>query len=59
MPSIACDIITNGSGITTPNKARKYTKGLTQLMKSTTKIRLLFQLADFFSPHHKKLPQIS
>ena len=31
MLSIACEIITIGSGITTPKKARKYTKGLTQL----------------------------
>lgn len=56
MPSIACEIITNGSGITTPNKARKYTKGLTQLMKSTAKIRLIFQLAEFFSPMLPKVP---
>lgn len=38
-PSIACEIITIGSGTIYPNKVEKYTKGLTQLFKSTAKIR--------------------
>ena len=49
MPSIACDIITISSGISIPNKVRKYTKGLTQLLSSTAKIQLLFGLKIFLS----------
>ena len=46
-PSIACEIITIGSGTINPNKVEKYTKGLTQLFKSTAKIRQFCEVAKF------------
>lgn len=51
MPSINCETITISLGISIPNKARKYTKGLTQLLSSTAKIQLLFGLIKFFSDY--------
>ena len=53
-PSIACEIITIGSGTIYPNKVEKYTKGLTQLFKSTAKIRQFCEVAKFIFHHIEK-----
>ena len=48
MPSIACEIITINSGTTYPNRLQKYTKGLTLYTSTNAKIRLFFELTNFF-----------
>jgi len=47
-PSIICEIITIDIGTTIPNKARKNTKGLTQLFNSIAKVRFFFSILNFF-----------